>query len=130
MKPNTSALVVALGFLIPSTMAADSTTVMRQLRAHLDRVRATAPPVESPDASDLSSSVKQLAGLSRGDLQQGLGQPTWCESSSKTTSCTSAQTWWFSFYKLPANTPGGGLELIVIFNKADRVESAELLHSQ
>ena len=130
MKSNSSALVVALGLLLSSTMAADSTSVMRQLRVHLDRVRATAPPVESPDLSDLSSSVKQLAGLSRGDLQQGLGQPTWCESSNRTTSCTSAETWWFSFYKLRPNAPGGGLELIVTFNKVDRVESAELLHSQ
>jgi hypothetical protein len=129
-------LVFVLLLLCREAAADPLHELLQGLRPHLDYLREIPgrpdQPVERqpdpiPDASP-------LIGVERSRLTEGLGAPTGCidrdSGMSCAIECKAADEWWYSFYKLPPRTPGGGLELVLSFDNTGRCTSARWLHSQ
>lgn len=115
----------------PATPHEKAVGLMGSLRAHLETVRLMPPPFKSrprplPDASI-------LVGLSREDVENGLGAPSGCRpmgSPPQPPGCGQATHWTFSFFRLAPGTRGGGLQLAVEFSTEGLVESATFGRTQ
>lgn len=123
---------VLLVMLCANAAAADPAALMAELRSNLELVRSSDVPSKS--YPDPLPDVAGLVGLSRDSLRRGLGPPTACvlveDTVSRETECSIANQWFYAFYRLPPNTFGGGLELIVIFVADGPSASVEWLHTQ
>jgi hypothetical protein len=125
-----AAVIVMLLFAEES--AADPATLMAGLLPNLERVRSSDGPSEH--LPDPIPDVSELAGLSKSEIRAGLGPATACvledDASYRQAECAVANQWFYSFYKLPPESVGGGLELVFRFSANGVCSSAEWLHTQ
>lgn len=132
MRKLLSVLLVLSGTAIADPLP----DLFAELRPHLDSLREIPQPPDQPVERypEPLPDVSSLVGVERSRVKHGLGTPTGCiergESTSHSAECEIADEWWYSFYRLPSRTLGGGLELVLSFDDKDRCASARWLHSQ
>ena len=108
-----------------------------ELRALLDHV-AAAPPGEVVDVRALDISL--LPGATRSELLEALGQPDYCiekevlgegGNTRPIVPCRPGNDdLVYSFYRLPANSLGGGPELHLTFGDGGKCNASHWIHTQ
>ena len=111
----------------PTGNVAPATGVMASLRQEHDRIRSanSTRPVGLSTTPDVSS----LVGKRRSDILVGLGEPDACPAHDH-GGCAAVGEWLYLFYKLPAGWRGGGPELHLNFDAAQRCLRAEWVFTQ
>jgi hypothetical protein len=125
---KTLALLVLLVASTPAPSEAQAparTTVVRELRARLDQLRAS----EEPRRFGRDLDVAPLVGMTRDQIRAALGAPSICGGPgyrihdprgnwAPTAPCRTPEDWYYSFYRLPPRSVGGGTELLLQFDAA------------
>lgn len=107
-------------------LAAERVALFRELRRCLDDLPTTVMTrVNSPCAE---RDVGLLTGLTRPRLVEALANPTWCKAADKLnylppSDCNKSDQWGYSFYRLPPSSLGGGPELLLEFDSAQRAKA-------
>jgi len=97
---------------------------MSGLREKLDAVRALRARHSSHYyASELNRwDAEAIAGATREEVEIGLGEPD--------RGCPSCSPWTYLFYHLPAQSLGGGPELLLHFDRSGHVVHVDVSHTQ
>jgi hypothetical protein len=115
---------VAIIAAAPASAAESASgALLRELKQGLDRIRAATPGERMDPRS--APSVKALVAVSRARVLAAMGEPSLCWDPKKLgrVACSAAPDWRYSFYKLRPDAAGGGLELVLSFER-DRVRQA------
>jgi hypothetical protein len=124
-NPMSSLPVIAVVLMLMSctprgvaTRQSERIALLKELRQCLDALpKRVHAPVNSPCAE---RRVSILEGVSRRDVLNALGDPTWCHGPDglialDRAECPRSQVWGYSYYRLPNRSCGGGPELTFEF---------------
>lgn len=110
-------LVAAMSWTSLAETPADAT--LTDLRRQLDRIRASSS--ERPEGFvGVVPDLKPLFNLDRTRIYAALGNPNYCYNKNRDdrlASCLNARVVYYAFVKLPPGWAGGGLELVIVFDR-------------
>lgn len=115
----------AVRISISKGISAVQEKTLANLRKSLDLVKSAGDEklFEAP-----TYDPSRLIGLSRTQISSVLGPPKTCDSMAGP--CEGRDDWFYSFYKLPRNSLGGGPELLLQFGLDDLCTSARWMRTQ